>query len=227
MRASRCLPAPWIFSRSGTSSAHAARPRASSCEHLAVADDRVERRAQLVAHVGEEGALGAVGLLRRLLGHGELGVALLDLPEHLVEAVDEDARARRRPPSPRAASSPSRGRRGSRSRPGGGSAAEISFCRREERSRATSSEPSTTMAAAARVGGGARAQLLEVLADVDRAQRLLVPAHAAEDLEVVCPRSRGRRPARRAGGGSSATSGRRYTTVLPALSKMIAVSMCS
>ncbi len=32
-------------------------------QHLAVADDRVHRRAELVAHVGEEGALGPVGLL--------------------------------------------------------------------------------------------------------------------------------------------------------------------
>ena len=36
-------------------------------EHLAVADDRVERRAQLVAHVGEELALGAVGDLGGVL----------------------------------------------------------------------------------------------------------------------------------------------------------------
>ena len=36
-------------------------------QHLAVSDDGVERRAQLVAHVGEEVALGLVGRLGRFL----------------------------------------------------------------------------------------------------------------------------------------------------------------
>jgi hypothetical protein len=43
-------------------------------EHLAVADDRVERRAQLVRHVGQELRLVAVGGL-------ELAALVLDLPE--------------------------------------------------------------------------------------------------------------------------------------------------
>ena len=42
-------------------------PAACFLQHLAVADDGVQRRAQLVAHVGEELALGAVGGLRRVL----------------------------------------------------------------------------------------------------------------------------------------------------------------
>lgn len=46
-------------------------------EHLAVADHRRERRAQPVAHVGEEGALGLVGVLGRLLGRGERGLRRL------------------------------------------------------------------------------------------------------------------------------------------------------
>jgi hypothetical protein len=61
-------------------------------EHLAVSDDRVEGGAQLVAHVGQELALGLVGDLRRLLRHrqllgaprqlrGELAVALHLLAE--------------------------------------------------------------------------------------------------------------------------------------------------
>ena len=62
-------------------------------EHLAVADDGVERRAQLVAHVGQEGALGAVrghrlvarerqlalGLLEGIVLPGQLGRPLLHL----------------------------------------------------------------------------------------------------------------------------------------------------
>src|SRR5438874_6229556 len=36
-------------------------------QHLGVAHDGVERRAKLVAHVGQENALGSVGLLQRLL----------------------------------------------------------------------------------------------------------------------------------------------------------------
>ena len=54
--ASRCLPAAWIFCRSATVSSLPS-SSASSMQHLAVADDGVHRRAQLVAHVGEEGAL--------------------------------------------------------------------------------------------------------------------------------------------------------------------------
>ena len=57
--ASRCLPAAWIFCRSGMK---ALMPEVLGLllEHLAVADDGVQRRAQFVAHVGEEGALGPV-----------------------------------------------------------------------------------------------------------------------------------------------------------------------
>ena len=77
-------------------------------KHLAVADDRVERRTQLVAHVGEERALGAVGALGRLLGAAQLllgALALGDVPgdadeqavavvAHLADAeVERKARA--------------------------------------------------------------------------------------------------------------------------------------
>ena len=54
-------------------------------QHLAVADDRVERRAQLVAHVGEEGALRLVGLYGLVTRCGEFGRAL---PNELLQAVD-------------------------------------------------------------------------------------------------------------------------------------------
>jgi hypothetical protein len=40
-------------------------------EHLGIADDGAERRPQLVAHIGEELALGLVRLLSRLLGSSE------------------------------------------------------------------------------------------------------------------------------------------------------------
>ena len=59
-------------------------------EQLAVADDGVQGRAQLVAHVGQERALDLAGLDRLLVGHDEVGVdpaqllldplALADLP---------------------------------------------------------------------------------------------------------------------------------------------------
>ena len=44
-------------------------------EHLGVADDAVERRAQLVAHSGEEGTFRAVGGLGLIAGGGEFGGA--------------------------------------------------------------------------------------------------------------------------------------------------------
>ena len=60
-------------------------------QHFAVADDGVERGAQLVAHVGQEGALGPVGDLGGFLGFQELGVLRLEsfagalfLLEHLL-----------------------------------------------------------------------------------------------------------------------------------------------
>ncbi len=46
-------------------------------QHLRVADHRRERRAQLVAHVGDELALGAVGGLRRVARPVDLGFGLL------------------------------------------------------------------------------------------------------------------------------------------------------
>ena len=67
-------------------------------EHFAVADDGVERRAQLVAHVREELALGVGGGLRLFLRLAQLRVDLvqlffvpLHLAEHFVEAVNEKA----------------------------------------------------------------------------------------------------------------------------------------
>jgi hypothetical protein len=48
-------------------------------QHLGVADDGVERGAQLVAHVGEEAALGERGLLGDLLGLAQAAFGVLEL----------------------------------------------------------------------------------------------------------------------------------------------------
>ena len=50
-----------------------------SDEDLGEADDRVERRAQLVAHVGQELALGAIGLEDADVRLGELAAAAVEL----------------------------------------------------------------------------------------------------------------------------------------------------
>ena len=73
------------------------------------ADDRVERRAQLVGHGGQEGGLQAVGGFGPFLGHRQLGgpglhlgfetlirlpqhaIAILNLRQHAVECVNEHA----------------------------------------------------------------------------------------------------------------------------------------
>ena len=61
-------------------------------QQLAVSDDRVQRRAQLVTHIRQEAALRAVCLFRLLLRDGQLLVARADLVEHAVEAVDEKSK---------------------------------------------------------------------------------------------------------------------------------------
>ena len=84
-------------------------------EQLRVAEDRVHRRADLVRHVGQEGALGPAGALRGFLGGAQLGraagherfevllvLAQLEIgDEHLGERVEqgpflEEERALRR-----------------------------------------------------------------------------------------------------------------------------------
>ena len=75
-----------------------AAPAVSRCveRELGHADDAVHRRADLVAHVREELALGAVGLFRRLFRVDEcdgclvaLGVEFLQVRRHLVQAVGQ------------------------------------------------------------------------------------------------------------------------------------------
>ena len=58
MSSSRCLPADWIRCRSAIDAGLAVVFRLF-LEQLAVENDGVQRRAQLVAHAGEELALGA------------------------------------------------------------------------------------------------------------------------------------------------------------------------
>ncbi len=71
---SRCLPAALILLEVGDELLLAPRSGRLLLEHLAVADDGVERRAQLVAHVGQE--LGLVAAR-----HLELAALLLELAE--------------------------------------------------------------------------------------------------------------------------------------------------
>ena len=73
MIASRCLPARSIFSRSAVGSL-AILLGGQLLEQLAVADDGVQGRAQLVAHVGEERALDPAGLHGLLVGVDQVGV---------------------------------------------------------------------------------------------------------------------------------------------------------
>ena len=101
--ASRCLPAALIFWRSGT---NASWPQVLGLflEHLAVADDRVQRRAQLVRRAGQEVRLVLAGRrellveLPQLLGHvvdvGGEGAQLVDVGD--LDAMREVALAHRR-----------------------------------------------------------------------------------------------------------------------------------
>ena len=88
--ARRCRPAPAIFSRSGHEFVVLVERLLD--QHFAVADDGVERRPQLVAHGGEEPALGLVGGFGVALGRLELHLAVLELGD-----VGIDGDGRRRP----------------------------------------------------------------------------------------------------------------------------------
>ena len=69
---------------------------AVALQQLRVAEHAVQRRAQLVAHVGQELALGARRRLGRLLGAAQLGVALAPVGDVAQERAEEDSRLRRR-----------------------------------------------------------------------------------------------------------------------------------
>ena len=80
----RCLPAEWIFCRSGNGVV-LVQVDCLLLQHLAVADDGVQRRSQLVAHVGEELALGTIGRLGRILRFQQLFLGALvggDVAQH-------------------------------------------------------------------------------------------------------------------------------------------------
>jgi hypothetical protein len=80
-----CSPFSWMVStNSFCSGVELARDPLG--EHLAVADDRRERRAELVAHRGEEVRLEAVELLQAVVGLLELLVLLLELAVALLHA---------------------------------------------------------------------------------------------------------------------------------------------
>ena len=74
IRPSRCLPADRIRRRSGSRSSLAAILH-HLLQHLAVADDRIQRRAQLMAHVRQEGALGAIGFFGGVFGAHQFALA--------------------------------------------------------------------------------------------------------------------------------------------------------
>jgi hypothetical protein len=80
---------------SGSSRVGLACIRGLFAHHVADAEDGIERRAQLVAHGGQEAALGLVGLLRLVARHGQtvdqprqLGLALLQRGDVGVDADD-------------------------------------------------------------------------------------------------------------------------------------------
>ena len=110
-RMSLMMPSRWLPLRGwcATNSSRSLPSRSSCSEQVGVAEDGGHGRADFVAHVGQEFALGAVGRFGGLLGHLEFGgalhdavfqfvaglpqgvSALLDLIEHGVEAVVEHA----------------------------------------------------------------------------------------------------------------------------------------
>ena len=71
------------------------RRRGVGLHQLGEPEDRIERRAKLMAHAGKEIGLGEVGLLRRALGHGQ---CFLDLPAlgQVAGQLGEPARIARR-----------------------------------------------------------------------------------------------------------------------------------
>ena len=80
MSASRCLPGGVdLLAGRARRPRSAGSPSGLLLEHFAVADDGVQRRAQFVAHVGQELALGLVGALGGLHQHLQLLVALFEL----------------------------------------------------------------------------------------------------------------------------------------------------
>ena len=102
---SRCWPAPWIFCRSPTRRIVAAVGRVLD-QDFAVADDGVEWRAQLVAHIGEERRLRARGglgfgarLLRFVLGGVDVAGIVAEYgerPAHVPQLVAVGRRKRGR-----------------------------------------------------------------------------------------------------------------------------------
>ena len=84
MRASSCSPLDWMLATQRV--CLSLRPSADS-QHLAEAEDRVERRAQLVAHGGQEVALEAVGLEQGQVGLGQLVDLAVEVGVDLAQAV--------------------------------------------------------------------------------------------------------------------------------------------
>ena len=88
IRSSRCAP---HFEIASSASRCVGVQRAIALQQLRVAEHAVERRAQLVAHVGQELALRARRGLGRLLGPAQLVVALAPIGDVAQERAEEEA----------------------------------------------------------------------------------------------------------------------------------------
>ena len=84
MRFSSCSPRVWMLRHPALLLLGQAGRR---LQHLAEAEDAVERRAQLVAHGGQEVALEAVGLVQGQVGLGQLVHLAVEVGVHLAQAV--------------------------------------------------------------------------------------------------------------------------------------------
>ena len=97
IRPRSCLPQVWM-SDTGSWISGGTSPYSAVADHLGEAEDRVHRRAQLVAHAGEEVGLGPAGLLELGVERAELMrrpplvvVELMQLAAHLVHPAGEGA----------------------------------------------------------------------------------------------------------------------------------------
>ena len=88
IRSSRCAP---HFEIASSASRCVARQRAIALQQLRIADHAVERRAQLVAHVGQELALGARRRFGGVLRPAQLVVALAPIRDVAQERAEEEA----------------------------------------------------------------------------------------------------------------------------------------
>ena len=97
INSSRCWPLLWIVSRYSWRSDSFCFVAAT--KHFGEAKNRVHRRADFVAHAGEEFALGPIGRFGGVLGIAELDVLLFELAD-VVKARQTRRDMTRRAPAP-------------------------------------------------------------------------------------------------------------------------------